>query len=174
MTAAFTATLAALLAASAIGHLRAPRRFAALLRTHGVLPRSLSGAAAGVLIALELVVSGALLTGLLAGPGLIRWASAAASLLCAGFAVYLHRVSRHHPGGVPCGCGLGEAPAGLWTTLRAALLALLALCSALWPTPPAELTAPQLVTVALATIALSIALVGLPLARGSLTRVQVG
>ncbi|MFT3971024.1 MAG: MauE/DoxX family redox-associated membrane protein [Micropruina sp.] len=165
MTPALAVTVAALLAAAGAGHLRPTRALVVQLRGHGVLPRPVVAPVAVALIGAEVAIPVALVAGLSGSVVLLRAAALTAAVVCLGFAGYLHLVARRHPEGVPCGCGLGEAPAGPWTVLRALILAGFGVWVALAPVIVADLNSLQVITNLLAALALSIVLAGLPVAR---------
>ncbi len=165
MIPALALTVAALLAVAGVSHLRRPRALTAQLRGHGVVREALLAPMAVVLIGAELVLPLAIAVGLGGPVALLRASSLVAAALCLAFAGYLHVVARRHPSGIPCGCGLGEASAGPWTVLRSLLLAGFAVLTAVAPTAVPGLSGIEIVTNALAALALSIVLAGLPTAR---------
>lgn len=173
MSAALVAVVAITLLSSGLEHLRG--RSAALSETlagHRVLPATWTSPVAAVLTVLEVALGLALLVGLSRGTAATGMLALVASALFAAMTGYVHLAARRAERGapVPCGCGLGEAPLGLWVTVRAGLLAALALIGGLTlPTEPLSTSSPsELVIMAAATLALSIAIITLPQARAEL------
>ncbi|XVX21407.1 MauE/DoxX family redox-associated membrane protein [Actinomycetota bacterium] len=168
MTIALLAACALVLVASGLSHLRDLAVLRRGMREHGVLPESIHAPAAIALTAAELVLAAALAFGLVVGSsGVTRLAAAGAAALFAAFTAYLLLALRR-PGAaaLPCACGLGDAPLGLWTVVRAALLAALAVIGAVWvPAAAGTLALPQLAVVLLATVSLAIGIGLLPAAR---------
>jgi uncharacterized membrane protein YphA (DoxX/SURF4 family) len=106
-------------ATSGFAKLRDPRAFARGVARYGLLPYSVSGVLAAVVIALELTVAAALVSGL----GLL-WASIAALALLAGFAVAV-AVNLGRGVELPCMCfgSTTEERISGWSLIRIALLA---------------------------------------------------
>lgn len=127
MSAALLACCALVLLASGWAHARHPRALADGLAAHRLVPEGLRTPLARVLTGGELLlgVAGlfAAVTGML--PVAVVVATATALLFWA-MTAYLLVARRSAPSGVPCACGLGDAPLGPWVTARAIALALLA------------------------------------------------
>ena len=173
MSEALLGVVSVTLLVSGAAHLRAPRRLRAVLDAHRVLPRGLRGPVAIALPPIEVSLGAALALGLATGSG----ASVLIGLLSAGLlvamTVYVHVAARRSAGrSVPCGCGVGEAPLGLWVTARAAILGGLALTGALTTGAGPTLARPllELVVMAAAVLSLTISLAALP---GTRARIEV-
>src|SRR5690606_29700296 len=124
VSAALVAVVAITLLSSGLEHLRG--RSAALSETlagHRVLPATWTSPVAAVLTVLEVALGLALLVGLSRGTAATGMLALVASALFAAMTGYVHLAARRAERGapVPCGCGLGEAPLGLWVTVRAGL-----------------------------------------------------
>lgn len=184
MSAALLACCALVLLASGWAHVRDPRALAGGLAAHGVVPTALRTPLARVLTGVEVLLGlvglGAALTGQLT---LAVAAAAATALLFLAMTGYLLAARRSAPSGVPCACGLGDAPLGPWVTARAIGLAALAAVaatsaglalaarSAVWGFSGRPLD--QLVVLACAALALAIGLGLLPAARRDLDALPV-
>lgn len=110
---------ALLLIGAGVGHTRSPAQLRALLRAHGIAPKSLVVPLARTLGPAQLLLGAAVLVGVAAWPPLAAAAGAASALLFAGFAVYLTRLVGS---GQPCGCFGDDAPTGPFAVTRAVLL----------------------------------------------------
>ncbi len=127
MSAALLACCALVLLASAWSHVRDPRALIAGLGAHGLVPVRLRTPMARVLTATELALGVAGLAAALTGLLVVAVVAAAAcTLLFLAMSGYLLAARRSAPAGVPCACGLGDAPLGPWVTARALILAGLA------------------------------------------------
>ena len=145
-----------------------PRSLVAVLDSHGVLARRLRRPVARGLPLVEVAVAVALLLDLATGWAATYVIGLTAAALLAAMTLYVHvAASRSEGRTVPCGCGVGEAPLGLWVTVRSALLTALALGGALTVRDGPTLARPaeELVVMAAAVLALSICLGALPAAR---------
>ena len=173
MSAALVAVVAVVLLGSGVVHLAHRGELRRAIALHAVLPRGLHGPAAWGLPSLEVLLGGALLALLGLGSGRTGAAALLAGVLLAAMTAYVHVAARRSLGSVvPCGCGLGEAPLGLWVTVRAGLLTALAVIGALTlGTPPADRAGSELVVMGAATVALAIGISVLPQARVTLTGV---
>lgn len=179
MSAALLACCGLVLLASAWSHVRRPRELASGLAAHRVLPPGLRTPLALALTAVEVVLGvaalGAALLGFLPLAVAAGAAAAVLFLLMAGYLLVARRVA---PAGVPCACGLGDAPLGPWVTVRALALAALAAVAAGSATLALSAPAPawgltgrpldQVVVLASAAVALALGLGLLPAARQSL------
>lgn len=173
MSEALLAVVALLLLAAGAAHLRNPSAVRAVLDSHDVLaPRIRRPLALGLPL-VEVAVAVALLTGLANGWPATFVVGMIAGALLASMTVYVHVAAARWKGRVvPCGCGVGEGPLGLWVTVRSGLLTSLALVGALTVRDGPTLVRPtdELVVMAAAVLALSVCLGTLPAAR---TRIEV-
>lgn len=127
MSAALLAVGAVVLVFSGAAHLRDRAALGVVMARHRVLPAGLRRLTSAALPVLQLALGLALLVTIGAGASGASFAlGLGAAALFLAFALYLHRASRA-PGaaGMPCGCGVGEAPLGVWVVARALLLAVL-------------------------------------------------
>lgn len=170
MSEALIAVAALSLLLAGLAHTRAPDPLRKTLARHAVLPGSLQAPVAASLVLVEIALGAGLLVGLSLAHNLVRGLSLAAALLFAAMAGYVHIAARRAPAtALPCGCGFGEAPLGLWMTVRAGLLAVLSGLGALTTDVSAlqRRPAPELVIMLAATVALTIAITALPAARAT-------
>lgn len=177
MSAALLAVVAIVLVGSAIGHLSQRGGLRSAIDQHRVLPARLAPAVAAGLPFAELALGAALLCLLVAGSDLTRWAALVTGAFLVLMTGYAHLASRRAGGdergsaglGVPCGCGLGDTPLGLWVTVRSGLLATLALVGGLTLGSAGLLSRDlsELVVMAAAMVSLSIGIALLPQARQS-------
>lgn len=127
MSVALLAVGAIVLVVSGVSHVRDRVESRATLDRHAVLPTSVRRPSAVLLPALQLALGLALLGAIVTGAqtASVRLGGVASALFLV-FALYLHLAARK-PGaaGAPCGCGLGEAPLGVWVVVRAVLFAAL-------------------------------------------------
>ncbi len=166
MISATTGACALVLLASGLGHLARTAETAHETAAHGVLPARWTRGLAVLLPVLELALGGLLLVGLLAPTTpLARGASLAAAALFAGFAGYLLLVLRRGAGGLPCACGVGGAPLGGWSVVRAGGLAVLALVGVAATTPVTDRPWEQVAVIGCAALSLAIGVSALPAAR---------
>ncbi|MGA8047968.1 MAG: MauE/DoxX family redox-associated membrane protein [Dermatophilaceae bacterium] len=168
MSEALLAVVAVTLVVAGAAHLRAPRELRAALDSHAVLARSVRGPVSVGLPLVEVALGVGVLLALATGAAATVLVGLLAAALLTAMTVYVHVAAGRSAGrAVPCGCGVGEAPLGLWVTVRSALLAGLALVGALTVGAAPTLARPgsELVIMAAAVVALSISLAALPGAR---------
>lgn len=168
MSEALLAVVAVMLFGAGAAHLRDPHAVRTVLESHDVLARRLRRPVALGLPLVELAVAVALLIGLGSGWTATFVVATIAAALLAAMTCYVHVAAARSQGrAVPCGCGIGEAPLGLWVTVRSGLLTALALFGALTVRDGPTLARPaeELVVMAAAVLALSLCLGALPAAR---------
>lgn len=119
------------LLAAAVGHIRRPDEVPAALRAHGVVPEAAAGPIGFAVAVAEVMLSVALLAGVLGSGGLLVAGLAGSVVVFAGFAGYGWFVVATERSG-PCGCAGANTPASGWTAGRAAALAALAACGLAW------------------------------------------
>lgn len=159
--------------ASGLAHLVHFERSRAAVAVQHVVSTALSGPLVAALAVAELALGGGTLVAVTSGSSSQTvWGLLCASLFVAfgGYAhlAWLRRTHRD----VQCACGVGEAPLGLWVTLRSGLLAALALVGALFASPGgAWLDRPafELMILGCAAMAMSVAVTLLPAARAPLS-----
>jgi hypothetical protein len=171
MTPALLGACGLVLLAGGLGHARHPAATRATVAAHGVLPRSGTTFVGTALPAVEIILGAALLIAIASGSDVVaRWLGMVAAVLFAGFTAYLVRALQAGSGGMPCACGVGEAPLGPWTAIRAGLLALMAAVGAVAPlgVPPGQRPGAQIIVLCCAAVALAVGISVLPAARANL------
>lgn len=172
MSAALLVTAAAVLLLAGLAHLVG---FAATVRSvvqQGLVPRRFAAVVVAGLALVECVVgAGTLVSVVLNSPNQRLWAALCVVLLLS-LAGYAHQAAarRSDPDAL-CACGIGEAPLGIWTTLRPLMLAALAAVGGLAaPATQGWLQRPvyEQVILVCAALSLSIAVTLLPPARAAL------
>lgn len=176
MTDALLVAVAGVLIASGVAHAAHFGRSRAGVHDHRLVPAGLAGPLVAALLATEMVLGVGTLFAVVTGSSAqLVW-----GLLCAvvfvAFTAYVHLAwLRRTRRDVMCACGVGEAPLGLWVTLRSGLLAVMALSGAVFASsdvgwldrPTFEVT-----ILVSAALALSIAVTLLPAARAPLGAVE--
>ena len=171
MTPALLGACGLVLLAGGVAHARRPAATRASVAGHGVLPRAGTEVVGVALPAVEMVLGAMLLIAVAWGSEQVaRGLGLGAAVLFAGFTAYLLRALREGSAGMPCACGVGEAPLGPWTVMRAGLLALIATVGAAAPlgVPPGDRPAAQLIVLGCAAVALAVGVSVLPAARANL------
>ncbi|AXH97182.1 MauE/DoxX family redox-associated membrane protein [Ornithinimicrobium avium] len=158
------------LLASAAGHLRSPAALRHGLDAQGVVPQVARRAVSLLLGPVETVLGVAAILAAVTGPrpALALWAGLPSAALFAVLALYLTAVLRSTAGRpVPCACGLGEAPVGPSTVLRAAFLGAMAALGGATAGGWSPGTAPheELIVALAAALVLAVATALLPAAR---------
>ncbi len=173
MTGALLIAVAGVLMVSGLAHLVHFERSRAAVADQHVVAAGLAGPLVVALIVAEVAFGGGTAVAVTSGSSSqIVWGLLCAALFVA-FAGYVHLAwLRRTRRDVLCACGVGEAPLGLWVTLRSGLLAALALFGAVfassggaWLDRPAF----ELTILVCAAVAVSVAVTVLPVARAPLS-----
>lgn len=173
MSAALLLTAATVLLLAGVAHLRGFSSTAGSVVRHGLIPPRFGTVVVAGLALIECVVGGGTIVAVMVDSNTQRlWALiCVVVLLC--LSAYAHvAAARQSAPGVPCACGIGEAPLGIWATLRPAMLAALAAVGGLAvPITDGWLQRPlhEQGILICAALSLSIAVTLLPAARASLS-----
>ncbi|MDO5503036.1 MAG: hypothetical protein Q4G67_07670 [Actinomycetia bacterium] len=177
MIAAVLGVVGVSLTVAGLTHAARPAAVRDALVRHGLIPAAWHRLISIALIVVEVALGAGILASLLLARPHPALAFAAGALLVV-MTGYVHLAAQRTAGRhVPCGCGLGEAPLGLWATVRAALLALFAVgggVALLARDATAGLAGhrpEEIVIIVAATIALTIGIALLPQAREDLAAV---